>query len=174
MIMKGLISLLLATTTLVTQTYAQTEDSIIACYINTRDGMVKQQAILHENKTYVPLNLFRELKLEIGGNFAVGYLTDSQGRPDTIMIYYNQPIGDGTKSIYYIKRDGDMWYESLPGAASEEINNIQEADIINRNGFNYVPLSVLRNKGIDVVWDSDSKEVTVPGTTNWIPQQVCY
>jgi hypothetical protein len=103
--------------------------------------------------------LFRSFTLQDGTTFSVEFTTDDFNVPNFIAVYKTD-TEDFKSIVYSIVREGSKWTTNL---ISTELP--KEVDVINKNGYNYIPLSFLRDEDIDVVWDAVKKTVTLPGTT---------
>lgn len=145
----------------------------ITCHINTKDGFKDYEGFMLDNQVYVPLKMFRDLKLDGVEYINVEYYKDSATNDENINIEFKN---NNTNSLspMTIKHCGDFkeWillYESEGEKISECI------DVINKDGCNYIPLYILRYDAwnISVDWDEDSKSVTVPGTLSNESDDLC-
>ena len=117
--------------------------------------------------------MFRTLKVDDIDAIDVNYEGDFN-RPK-IKLLFSSDEGDIcniiiTNRTTKNKSDFCCYIESKQGGNKLKfpINNEQTFKIINKNGYNYIPLSVVRDVlGMEVNWDNKNKIVTITGKTNW-------
>jgi len=113
----------------------------------------KFDVVMFNERVYVPLNIFRTLQIN---NEPCQVTWDSNTKTANIQ-HSNFRITINNKGEVTYNENSSIKYKC----------NINDGDIHLINLYNqlYVPLSLLCDKiGIDVIWNSDEKTVTVPGT----------
>lgn len=119
----------------------------------------QETGFLYSEKTYVPLNLFRKVEFN-GVKPEVTWNNDTKTASitlDSTGYYFEININNATSEVITVIND-EVEYQTLNMA---EIG----CEVINQDGYNYVPISLLRDYlYIDVLWDADTKSVDIPGT----------
>ncbi|MDO4301980.1 MAG: hypothetical protein Q4D26_11405 [Clostridia bacterium] len=135
----------------------------IDCYIETHAGLQKYEALMFNDQTYLAVNTFRTLNLNYIDNTAVSYNKYSDREEIYVRIVttadmtYRVSISHYTNSKKWVCI---IYRDSSSGGETEIFN--REVTVINRNGYNYIPIGIFRDYlGLPVEWKADTKTVTI-------------
>lgn len=150
----------------------------IPCTIRTAFGDKTIDAIFYEGKSYIPLNAFRELSLN---NIKV---KDVQYYAYPIVNNYQEANFDieftragDEETVFIIGGDNDIPFDDCwrlntfisrsPGDDCDFELSYELKEVINRNGYLYIPLSFIRdNCFIEVQWkdENGNRSINIPGS----------
>lgn len=121
----------------------------------------KTTALMYKDKTYIPLDAFRKLQLDGYNKASVDYDEETKA----IKIIWNKKKSE-ERLEFYIENSVVTCNRVFTNSNLQQSRTLESfnAYIINKDGYNYIPISILRDfLDIAVYWDGTERIVSIPG-----------